>query len=254
MSDYQLVKYSVGKKNYEIAVKPTKVPLYRKQKITSLDDVLLSFDVYRDFSKGEVCSTSDLSEFELDSKEKVLKKILMDGDYQLSTQERRELTEKKKREIITYIHKYYIDPKSNLPHPPDRIEGVLDKIHFNIDYKQSAESQVKLIVQKMLGQLSLRKTVMDCDFEISHELFGKSSGIIQKYCKILTQKFTVDGVKLHVEIIPGDFDVFIKQLNDITKGDFKFQITGANASTDEPKQDDSKKGKKGGNLKKKQKK
>lgn len=41
----------------------------------------------------------------------------MKGDYQESTKERKEKVEQKRKEIINYIHKYYIDPKTKVPHP-----------------------------------------------------------------------------------------------------------------------------------------
>lgn len=51
------------------------------------------------------------------SNEEMLKQIIMKGDYQESTKERKEKVEQKRKEIINYIHKYYIDPKTKVPHP-----------------------------------------------------------------------------------------------------------------------------------------
>src|SRR5690606_5633601 len=47
----------------------------------------------------------------------VIKKILAEGEFQLTTAERREKVEKKRAEIINYLHKYFVDPKTGHPHP-----------------------------------------------------------------------------------------------------------------------------------------
>jgi hypothetical protein len=52
----------------------------------------------------------------------------MKGELQLTAAERQEKIDKKRKEIVNYIHKYYIDPKTKLPHPVVRIEGAIDEI------------------------------------------------------------------------------------------------------------------------------
>jgi ribosome maturation protein SDO1 len=51
------------------------------------------------------------------SNEEMLKQILIKGDYQESTKERKEKVEQKRKEIVNFIHKYYVDPKTKVPHP-----------------------------------------------------------------------------------------------------------------------------------------
>mgnify|MGYP001030765563 FL=1 len=81
-------------------------------------------------------------------------RILNDGELQLTAAERKEKVDKRHREIgmssmmlllmlpprsrarwltrirasVTYINKYYVDPKTKLPHPVTRIENALDSM------------------------------------------------------------------------------------------------------------------------------
>jgi ribosome maturation protein SDO1 len=73
-------------------------------------------------------------------------KIIMEkGEYNLSTAERKEKVEKKRKEIINYIHKYYTDPRSKTAHPVTRIEGALSEIKYNIDPDSMLHSIVAYI-------------------------------------------------------------------------------------------------------------
>ena len=46
----------------------------------------------------------------------------------MTAAERKAKTEKKRAEIINYIHKYYVDPKTKLPHPVVRIDAALTEM------------------------------------------------------------------------------------------------------------------------------
>mmetsp|Transcript_333 Transcript_333/g.1197 ORF Transcript_333/g.1197 Transcript_333/m.1197 type:complete len:258 (+) Transcript_333:2344-3117(+) len=253
--DFQLVRYKLDKSVFEIAVHPATVPLYRQKK-KSMDDTLFVNEIFRDFGKGDVVSQDELSiAFETTDKQKILEKILTDGEYQLSTKERRDFTEKKLKEIVQYLHKYFIDPKTLKPHPPARIETALSKVKFTADYKQSAESQAKAILSKLKDQIPLKKSTIEAELQLSHQSMGKCSGIIAKYCRILGEKYTGEGVQYGLEIIPGDLDTFLKLLNDQTKGEYQLKFAGANAVSDTPTEEPSSgkgkrgKGKKGGRRK-----
>jgi ribosome maturation protein SDO1 len=49
---------------------------------------------------------------------KIADLILKKGTLQLTTDQRRKMVEDKKRQIIDFISRQAVDPKTNLPHPP----------------------------------------------------------------------------------------------------------------------------------------
>lgn len=250
MPAHQLVRYKSDKTTFEVTVKPKTVPLFRKGKL-GLDQTLLSTEIFRDVSTAETASDSELqSAFDTTNKTQVLQKILTDGDYQLSTEERKEMTEKKRKEIINYVHKYYIDPTTKKPHPVQRIENALERVRFTVDFKKTAEVQAKALVPKLIDQIPLKKSTIEATLSLSHQHMGKCMGIVQQYCKISAEKYTGQGVQYSISIIPGDFDVFLKLLNDQTKGEYELSMASSASVDAAPEQSPSNKKKGRGKGKK----
>ena len=63
----------------------------------------------------------------------VAKQILSRGELSLTTDQRRKMVEEKKKQIIQYINKSFVDPKTHVPHPPLRIESAMDEPRVIID-------------------------------------------------------------------------------------------------------------------------
>lgn len=55
-----------------------------------------------------------------------IKEILAKGEIALTTAERREKVEQKRKEILHFINLYYVDPSNNLPHPIPRLETAME--------------------------------------------------------------------------------------------------------------------------------
>jgi ribosome maturation protein SDO1 len=60
-------------------------------------------------------------------------KQIMAGDLNMNTDQRRKMIEEKKRQIVEYINKNFVDPKTHMPHPVSRINAVLDEARLAID-------------------------------------------------------------------------------------------------------------------------
>ncbi len=53
------------------------------------------------------------------------------------------MVEDKRKQIIQYINKNFVDPKTKLPHPIQRIENALEDVRVIIDPFKKAEDQIK---------------------------------------------------------------------------------------------------------------
>ena len=83
---------------------------------------LVSDDVYTDSGKGTKPSSEKLLKaFNTEDQIEIAKIILQKGDLNLTTDQRRKMVEEKKKQIVNYIVKTYVDPKTHLPHPPLRL-------------------------------------------------------------------------------------------------------------------------------------
>jgi Predicted exosome subunit len=81
------------------------------------------------------------------------------GDLNLTTDQRRKMMEDKKKQIVTYIAKTYVDPKTHLPHPPLRIEQAMKDGRVSVDPQKSVDEQVKDIVEELRSIIALKQKV-----------------------------------------------------------------------------------------------
>ena len=76
---------------------------------------------------------------------------------QLTAALREKLREQKKKRILEAVHKTTIDPKSNLPHPLQRIQLAMDEAKVRIDELQDEQTQVEEIIKKLTAILPIKK-------------------------------------------------------------------------------------------------
>jgi ribosome maturation protein SDO1 len=234
--DFQVVKFKDKKITFELLVKPNTVLQFRSGKI-GLDNTLFSDDIFTNYSKGEKAKANDLQgTFGTDNLKECAKVILEKGEYNLSTAERKEKVDKKKKEIINYIHKYYTDPRNKTPHPITRIENAFEQIKYNVDPFKLTEQQAQDVVKLMINTgLPLKKSEIEAQLTLKHAYLGQAGAIVKKWCKIMSDSYNAQGATYRITMVPGDYDAFMKELDSITKGDYDFKIEGASAmaSTEE---------------------
>eukprot|EP01080_Neovahlkampfia_damariscottae_P001491 gene1491-12108_t len=251
MSDFQVVKYKKNKCNFEVLVKPQTVLKYKNGKL-QVDDVIYSETVFTNAQKGDKAKIEDLKiEFGEKSEKEYVIEIINEGEYQLSTQERKELQEKKKKEIMNYIHKYYTDPRTKKPHPFTRIETAFPLIKYNVDIWEATEKQAAIVVKKFIDiQLPMSKDEVEAVIKLKHQFIGSAMAIVKKYTTVRRENYDGQGVTLEVTMIPGDYDILLKELNTNTKGEYEFNVAGQSVDINEDLGD--KKGKKKGGQKEKE--
>ena len=65
------------------------------------------------------------------------------GDLNLTTDQRRKMIEEKRKQIVHFIAKTYVDPRTHLPHPPLRIEQAMKDGRVSVDPQKNVDEQVK---------------------------------------------------------------------------------------------------------------
>ena len=120
MSDkLTVVKYTFEGEKFEILVKPDPALDYKLGKIKDVSSVLVSDEIYQNSGEGTRASSEKLQKaFKTEDVMIIAEKILQKGDLNLTTEQRRKMTTEKRKQIITFIAKTYVDPHSHLPHPP----------------------------------------------------------------------------------------------------------------------------------------
>ena len=124
MADVTVVRFSFAGEKFEILVKPDPALDYKLGKKKDISSVLVSDEIYTDSSKGTRTSTEKLLKvFKTEDSTEIAEKILQKGDLNLTTDQRRKMVDEKRKQIVEYIAKTFVDPRSHLPHPPLRERG-----------------------------------------------------------------------------------------------------------------------------------
>ena len=206
--------------HFEILVKPQPALSYRLGKITSISEVLVTDTVFTDSNKGLKPSEDNLSKvFGTTDPLKIASIILKKGTLQLTTEQRKQLIEEKRKRIISFISRQCVDPKTNLPHPPIRIEQAMGQMHYSIDPHKEVEEQAKEIVKLLRPILPLKMEKVSVAIRIPPEHAGKVYGTVKGFGAIKREEWRADGSwSAVVELPAGLYGPFLEKLGDMTRG------------------------------------
>ncbi|KAJ8906793.1 hypothetical protein NDN08_003279 [Rhodosorus marinus] len=222
-----LVRYKKGKTNFEIITKEGSVSQYREGTIKNTDDVVVANVIFTNHSKGERASDEQLrSAFDTDDLSQCLEKILLTGEPQLSVAERKAKVEQKRKEIVDYFRKYYVEPRTKLPLPAQRIDAALTQAKIRVDPDTPAARQAADAASKVVAVMPMSKSTLDGTIKIPHQYVGSAMGSVSKYCQVVKDGYTSEGSSISVSVAPGDYDMLISDLTKATKGNFTFDIEG----------------------------
>jgi len=227
MSDkYTVARMTKDNEHFEVLVKPDKALDYRNGKIPGITEVLVTETIFLDANKGTKVSGESLRKnFGTEDTLKVAELILKKGTLQLTTEQRRKMVETKRKQIIDFIVRNAVDPKTNLPHPPLRIENAMEQVHYPIDPFKAVEEQAKDIVKLLRPLLPLKMEQVSVGVRVPAEFAVKTYGTIKTFGTIKREEWRSDGSWAGVLEMPaGLYGPFLDKLGEITKGNGEAKI------------------------------
>ena len=214
------VRLSIDNDKFEILVKPDPALEYKQGKRKDLTAVLVSDEIYSDANKGSRASTEKISKYfkTMDMME-VAKQIILRGELNLTTEQRRKMVEEKKKQIIQYLSKAYVDPRTHLPHPAVRIQSAMEDVRLVIDPFKKAEDQAKTIVDALRKILPLRSETVQLTITIPAQFSAQSFSALKSSGDFKAEQWLSDGsLRVTIELNAGMKGAFIDRLASITKG------------------------------------
>jgi ribosome maturation protein SDO1 len=227
MSDkYTVARITKDDEHFEILVKPEKALDYRMGKIAGITEVLAAETIFADANKGTRASEENLRKsFGTTDSLKIAETILTKGTLQLTTEQRRKMTEDKKRQVIDFIARQSVDPRTNLPHPPTRIENAMEQIRYSIDPFKPVEEQAKEIIKALRIILPLKMEQISLNVTIPASYSAKAYGSIKSFGSIKREEWRADGSWYGILEMPaGSYAPFLDKLGEITKGTGEVKI------------------------------
>jgi ribosome maturation protein SDO1 len=221
MSDkYTVARMTVNNEHFEILCKPEKSLHYRMGKTTSIREVLAGEIIFSDANKGTKPSEDSLRKaFGTTDPLKIAETILTKGTLQLTTEQRRKMVEDKRKQIVDFISRQSVDPRTNLPHPPTRVENAMDQIRYPIDPFKPVEEQAKDIVKLLRTILPLKMEQITVGVTIPATYSVRAYGTIKCFGTMKREEWRNDGSWYGVLEMPaGSYAPFLDKLGEVTKG------------------------------------
>jgi len=223
---YTVARVTRDGEHFEVLVKPEKALDYRLGKISAITQVLAAENIFSDANKGTKVSEEALRKaFGTTETLKIAETILKKGTIQLTTEQRRKMTEEKRKQIIDFISRQCVDPRTNLPHPPLRIEHAMEQIHYPIDPFKSVEEQARDIIKLLRPVLPLKMEQVAISVHVPAVYAAKVYGTIKGFGTIKHEEWRADGSWHGVLEMPaGLYGPFLEKLGEVTKGSAEAKI------------------------------
>jgi len=136
------------------------------------------------------------------------------------------MTTEKRKQIVEYIAKTYVDPKSHLPHPPLRIEQAMQDGKVSIDPHKNVEDQIKDIVENLRSIIPLKSENLTLEIIIPAQYTAQSYSVLKSTGTLKKEEWQSNGsLKAILEIPAGARPNVIDRLGSITKGTASVEVT-----------------------------
>ncbi|TLZ88236.1 MAG: ribosome assembly factor SBDS [Methanobacteriota archaeon] len=227
--EYVIARVEKSGEKFEILVKPEAVQKVRDGKDVDLLKELAIDEIFKDAHKGSKASEDKMAEFFGTTEPlAVAKQIIQRGEIQLTTEQRRQMLEAKRKQIVQYIAANAINPQTSTPHPPQRIENAMEEAKVHIDPFKPIEEQVKEVLDALRPLIPIRFEKVRIAVKLSAEDSAKSYGDIKGYGTILKEEWSPTGAWLGVVEMPAGLQTdFLERLNAKTKGNVETRILKA---------------------------
>lgn len=221
-----IARLTVKGEHFEVLVDPDLAWLLKNGKAVDPKALMISEIIYKDVGKGDKASEESLKKnFGTTEAFPIVESIIKRGELQLTTDQRREMVENKRKQIVAFITRNCVDPKSGTPHPPNRIENAMENIRVNIDPFKSAEEQAQEVIKGLRVSLPLKISQVAMGIKVSREYAARVSNYVTKSGNVTKSNWLADGTWMGEAVIPaGIQQSFIDKLNELTRGSVEINV------------------------------
>jgi ribosome maturation protein SDO1 len=139
-----IARYEHGGHKFEIIIEPEAIDDMKNGKEVNISEKMPSDEVFKDAHKGDRASAEVMKEvFGTEDDLVVARVIALKGEVQLTTEQRRQMMEDRRKQIVAIIARNAMNPQTGAPHPPARIEAAMEEARVKVDPFKTADSQIK---------------------------------------------------------------------------------------------------------------
>lgn len=211
---------------FEILVDPKQAALVRQGQPVNIEDVVAALNVFGNASKATRAPDEALMKvFQTTDFPTIARKIIEKGEIHLTAEQRKQMIEEKRRQVVTFIARNAINPQTNLPHPPVRIERAMEEARVNIDPFKHLDELVKETVKALRPILPIRFEELRLAIKIPADFAPRAYGDIAAGSVMEKEEWQKDGSWVCVVRIPAGIQVeFYDLINKLSKGEGQVKI------------------------------
>ncbi len=226
MEDAVIARLDIDNESFEILIDPESAQKFKEGEDIDLIESLAIDTIFKDSKKGDKASEEKINKtFGTNDISEVARKILLDGTIQLTTDQRKEMQENKRKQIVASIVRNAINPQTRTPHPAQRIEMAMKEAKVQIDPFKPVDVQVQYVLDKLRAIIPIRFEKLKVAVKLSGENYGKTYADITGFGKIIKEEWQDNGSWIGVVEIPAGLQMeFFDRLNSRTKGDVETKI------------------------------
>jgi ribosome maturation protein SDO1 len=205
---------------FELLVKPDPALEYKMGKRFDISSVLVSDEIYSDANKGSRASSEKMMKhFKTTDSTDVAKQIIARGELNLTTDQRRKMVEEKKKQIVQFINRSFVDPKTHLPHPVVRIEAAMEEVRMQIDPFKKVEDQAKSVVDALRRILPLKSETVKLTIIVPPQFAAQSYSVLKSNGELRSEEWLADGsLRAVLDMNASIRGQFLDKLGAATKG------------------------------------
>ena len=220
LEDSVTARFETGGNRFEILIDPQAAQDYKEGEEVDWEEAIAADGIWNDSSKGERAPEKLVNDTfgSLDLID-IYKKILAEGSIQLTSQQKKEMVEQKRKRIISHIAANAMNPQTGGPHPPQRIENAIEEIRYSIDPIESDQKQIENIVSKikLLIPISFDKIRVAVKIPAIH--VGKCYGQLSGLGNIESEEYQKDGSWIGIIEMAAAAQIKLEDLlGSVTKG------------------------------------
>lgn len=221
-----IARLKKGGETFEVIISDTDKALdLRHGKSIPISEVMNGDLVFKDAKKGEKASEDLMKKWlGTDNHQTAAEIIIKKGDLNLTADQKREIGERKRKQILQYIHENAVDPRTKLPHPVNRIELAMEQARVQIDPTDKVDWLIEKIIPQLQPVLPLSFERVQLRVTIPAKYAASAYSASKGKYKLLNEKWQNDGgVSFDLDIIAGSKQKAIDLLNKLTSGEVRIE-------------------------------
>ncbi|MFC6942317.1 ribosome assembly factor SBDS [Salinirubellus sp. GCM10025818] len=208
---------------FEVLVDPdAALAIKRGEFDGELEEVIAAEDVFEDASRGDRPPEDSLEEvFGTTDPMEIIPEVVERGEIQITAEQRREMQEQKRRQLINQIARNAVNPQmDDAPHPPERIERALEEAGFKVDPMEPVENQVDDALDALRPVIPIRFDEVVMAVRLPAEYAGSGQAQIRQFGDLEREEWQNDGSWVGVVRFPAGLqNDFYDLANEVSSGE-----------------------------------